>query len=292
MDFIVVDLDQTWKAFQQPQNTYSANYTPQLSTHKLLKLAQTGCTLTPDECWTTGKKPPEPCTTFTFSGGKIGGDILGSSGIGEGAQTDPVEAEGDTEGESEEANNCIKEQGSERIKDTEARRIAQVIRGKNIKLEHGSILIDVGNGLIIALPPITGQSGAILTQQFIAQINNSGYEYGQIVGMVHSHPPSTEPDPSLASVSDSRNRAPSHSLTENAGDFAVAALFRDIAGIQGADTAAWTKRYTHYIIGPHGVLREYDGADPPKSIAETNTISEQDVQDAEKDAKGQCQNSQ
>lgn len=99
MDFIAIDLDETWKVFQRPQSTYVKSYSPpEKSTNDILKLVNWGSTVTPvDQCTVTDDQYTPPHPAYTFVGGRLGGGSLGSSGIGDGAQTDPTGADDDKE---------------------------------------------------------------------------------------------------------------------------------------------------------------------------------------------------
>lgn len=276
------------------------------------------CTVTDDQY-----NPPHPADTFV--GGRLGGGSLGSSGIGDGAQTDPTGAAQDSsrngeegkEDVTEERKDCVEEQREEREIDAAASATADAIRNLNNpndnpnNNEFGVLIIRLSDNSIVFALPTEGITGSVSLDrmlidaraEFGANINGSN-----IVGLLHSHPSSlgagfnNVPHSDLPAI-DQQATMPSHHL--------IGGIQRDANGLRARDpltghallrSEMWDwgtgRRFltrngntnvgavSHYILGPDGVLREYDYSEqhPAESIEQVELIN-----DAKQDADSKCE---
>ena len=142
--------------------------------------------------------------------------------------------------------------------DMAANAVAAQIRAMNSTIEHGAILV-ARNGQVTALQIIHGNSGALNAATLFNTIDAGGYSMDEVVGYIHNHPTSTISDPNWAADDNNINRAPSNN------DFAFASFLSSIfaANESSQSVSIWNSRFSIYIIGPDGTLREYDGVTNP-----------------------------
>lgn len=188
------------------------------------------------------------------------------------------------EPEEPEVNKCQLEQTVESNKDQAAQQAASTIAGMPSNNEHRALIVDNGSGPVV-LPIVSGTNGSIDPASMNATMGPAGYNHSNVVGLIHSHPASGDAD------LDARNRAPSHDGQNPpaAGDYAYAAYMREISvDFFGANAVQYSANFTHYIVGPDGVLREFDGVDPHSSLDGDNKFNDTEAAAAEADANGDC----
>ncbi len=307
MDFIALEVDETWKAFQQPQSVYSEVYEPsRVPKSPFVKLAQnfstdTGCTgpTNNETCSWNYNQIPQYGITVTLGG------LYGSNPttiFGDKFPTDEhQEAERDVENNTEtEEQRCNREQSNESQRDALAENIANEIRGRhNVtgnpnNVELGAFILRIENGdgsfRTVRVSRLTrGSTGSVSLNTMLRQAQREypGIDASNIVGAVHLHPsgpvgspPIFDTDGHLSDL-DFGNLMPTHPNLVASRQNDWDSLSRFVQANGRTDTTG----LSHYILGPDGVLREYDYSDGHP--AETGEV-QAGIDVAEDDANGAC----
>jgi len=308
MDFIAIDADETWKIFQQPQIAYSEFFEPsELKRPAYLKLAQiSGCNdgpLNEGICFAEDSQNKKNATQ-SFGGSN------GHEGTFEeyGQRPDQFDDATVNEGFDKENDKCKLEQNIEQERDQAAEGAANEIRGLyNLEdnpdnVELGSFVIRLDDrSIVYSTPTFGGNSGTISLDQILAdaRIEFGDINQSNIVGIVHLHPAESGPgfvnadNLSQLTALDFGSTYPSSRHTGglvtnpftgetfDPWDWASGERFLTADGHRTS-----VDDVSHYILGPDGVLREYDYSDPqPDSIGQP---LQQRINEAETDAGGKC----
>lgn len=196
--------------------------------------------------------------------------------------TDPAEAQ------------CRFRQSQESEKDQLAGEIAKDIAKKDPSKEHGTFIVEV-DGKLVALDIVSG-SDVMLSlndmRQLYSQMGSRGIRDSQIRGFIHSHPAAHHPSPDQNRDEDFMNGFPS------GNDYNAYSLFAENAENAGANRSAWESNFSAYIVGPDGVVREYEEFSRPadqdfsKGIPQPGTPAydhlSKKLDAAQKDAEGRC----
>lgn len=203
-------------------------------------------------------------------------------------------------GDNSEIVDCLVEQNEESERDAAAEDIADDIRARHNEqqnpnnVEMGAFILRIpdGNGgfrTVRVQTPSLGTTGAVSLDGMYAQAQREfpGIDASNIVGAVHLHPsgpvgspPVFDTDGNLSDI-DFGNLMPSHPnlMVSPRNDWE--GLERFVQANGRSDTTG----LSHYILGPDGVLREYDYADGHP--AEVGQIQE-GIDSAKDDAEGAC----
>ena len=157
----------------------------------------------------------------------------------------------------------------------------------NPDLEYGALIVRIGN-TTETLARVEGGAREIDLALLNQTLIGSGYSFVHIVGLVHYHPPEESSSAAYNRSTDVINYAPSN------GDIQVgkwlASLVEDLGAMSAENFEA---RFTHYIIGPYGKLRQYDQNAKPDFL--TGNLGDDEVDTIEKkfdiyedDANGNC----
>lgn len=249
--------------------------------------------LTDDNCVTTAIYQPgvgwipnseitlcSPSLINITDGSSYASSILNECGVGNSCPTGPIEGDNGITAEIV----CELEQSLEFTTDILAHQVANEIAVLDPSLEHGALIVSTASGPM-RLRIVTGVSGTINTGELNSTLAEAGISRGAVIGLLHSHPQEE------SSQLNDRNRAPSHDGNNPpvAGDYAYSGYLRDIAvAFFGASEIAFNSAFTHYIVGPDGILREFDGANPHPSLDGDNQIDDAEALAAEIDANGDC----
>lgn len=199
---------------------------------------------------------------------------------------------------------CYMEQDEERDVDIAAQLAANQIRNLNNSDENpsnhefGTFVIRLSDGTFVTAFPTEGSTGGVSLSDMLADAQAEfGNQIGaaNIAGIVHLHP--SEAGSGFVSTSslndlsplDYGNVMPSHpnigiQINPYTGlqippDWPAARAFLENRGHSNVDNIS------HYILGPDGVLREYDYSDPhPAEQSE----QQEHIENAEEDAKSRC----
>ena len=189
---------------------------------------------------------------------------------------------------------CYMEQDAEAQRDALAQAIANQIRRLNNtstnpdNAEFGAFILRLADGSIARVPLRRGETGQISLRNLLnaAQAAFPGASASNVIGIVHSHPSETGPGfvdtTTINDLSplDYGNTMPSHpNISAGPNDWENARNFLQANGNSNIDGVS------HYILGPDGVLREFDYSDghPAESVEQAQLI-----EDAEADARGEC----
>lgn len=233
-------------------------------------------------CTTTG-------TGFDDGSGLID-DGENSCGFGNPCPQAPIDRdEGLTEGHK-----CHLEQTVEKDIDQLANEIALGVTSLNTPIlnpdnvEFGAFVLRLNDGQYVISPLDKGLTGQISLRRMLnfAQGRFSGTDASNIVAIVHLHPRESGPGfENVAGINelsplDYGNTLPSHPNIaagpndwDNGRNFLLANGRSDVADV------------SHYILGPDGVLRQYNYSDghPAESTEQHSLINE-----AESNAAGEC----
>ena len=167
-------------------------------------------------------------------------------------------------------------------------------------LEHGALIVNRG-GLTRMLSVVTGNETSVPQGQLINTVAAAGFNFGDVVGLIHYQTPSNatflnadgtdsgQPDYYQQGVNNANNRGPSrndYNFSGNGGySGSLYSLARDHIGQSAMNE--WSSNFSHYIVGPDGVVRQYRGAQP-NNATEDFKINDAEAEFAERDAQSQC----
>lgn len=201
--------------------------------------------------------------------------------------------------EPAEEKTCSAEQNEEAEVDALAEEIANEIRSRHNEnsnpnnVEMGAFILriqnDDGSTSIVRVSNLTsGTTGAVSLREMFnaAQSEFPGIDGSNVVGSVHLHPsgppgepPSFDTDGTLTDL-DYGNLMPSHpNIAAGPSDWINLRGFLQNRGLANINDLS------HYILGPDGVLREFDYEDghPAEFTEQAERIN-----NAENDAEGEC----
>lgn len=189
---------------------------------------------------------------------------------------------------------CRVKQAADSERDRLANEVADAIRALNNatsnpnNYELGSFVLRLNNGQFVRVEPTGGTTATVSLDAMLAVAQSAfpGIDASNIVAIVHSHP--RHAGVGFANVSnitqlsdvDYGNTMPSHpGLVLGPTDWVSGRNFLLATGRTSVADVA------HYILGPDGVLRQYNYEDGHPAEA---TSQQQLINDAETDAKGEC----
>lgn len=177
---------------------------------------------------------------------------------------------------------------TESSKDALARAFAIAIKALDSKIEHGAIIVSGPNGVEL-LEIVSGSPTNLPQGDVLATVNPSGYNFEHVVGFIHYHPPSTDPDPQGRIDNDARNRAPYPSDFDFVGSASATGSLRSLAdhSLNAAQMTQWMVEFSQYIVWPDGIVREFDGVDPHASVSD-NKFDSSEAEQTKKDAESVC----
>ena len=214
---------------------------------------------------------------------------------------------------NEEEFNCKIEQALEEMRDAAVQKAAAEILKLDPNKEYAVLFFDV-DGKIVVSAILDGDFNSVPISKIRNALNNTPGSGGiaNLVGFMHSHPPVTpqtlyqgavergESPPLCANpaspvcqenvrFNNQRNRAPSlndfgfvgEATYSSLGSVARRTLSRD-------DFKDWQEAFSQYIIGPDGVVREFDGIDTPDYLLDKERdFTDGEAAPTEDDAKGE-----
>lgn len=177
---------------------------------------------------------------------------------------------------------------TESSKDALARAFALAIQGLDSTIEHGAILVSGPNGVEL-LEIVSGTPTNLPQGRVLATVANSGYNFENVVGFIHYHPPSTAPTEQSRLANDARNRAPYASDFDFVGSTTASGSLRSLAdhSLNTVELAQWINNFSQYIVGPDGIAREFDGINPHDSVSDNN-FDDVEATKTEEDANSIC----
>lgn len=210
---------------------------------------------------------------------------------------EPTEDEGD---QTIKGTSCEVEQNAEAEVDALAEEIADEIRTRHNDIQNpnnvemGAFILRIQNAngsfqTVRVNRLTTGRTGAVSLDGMYAQAQREfpGIDASNIVGAAHLHPsgpvgspPQFDTDGNLSDL-DFGNLMPSHPNTMVSPRNDWEALSRFVQSRGRSDTSG----LSHYILGPDGILREFDYIDGHP--AENGQVQER-IDSAEDDAAGVC----